>query len=246
MLAGKHESRMETAKLASWMKQSKYTVVLTGAGMSTESGIPDFRSENGWWRRIDPRSVATKEVLYADYTLFHEFYSMRIRGLTCCKPHKGYYILAQWEKNNIINSIATQNVDRFHQIAGNHKVYELHGCIRTIRCDSCGTAHAMGDFLDGSGCTGCGGRLRPDVVLFGEALPRDTWEKAMTDIERAELVIVIGTSLQVYPVNQLPFMTRGRIAYINNEIGGDSHQFDLFIKGKAGDILCKLDEIITS
>lgn len=127
---------MDSSKLsllASWMKQSKYTVVLTGAGMSTESGIPDFRSASGWWRNIDPTTVASRYALKNQYELFRDFYIMRINTLEGCKAHEGHKVLAEWEKRSLVHCIATQNVDRFHQEAGSRNVYELHGNIRTVR-----------------------------------------------------------------------------------------------------------------
>jgi len=194
----------EIEKLAEWIKESNFTVVFTGAGMSTESGIPDFRSQSGWWNKIDPRTVATIEALENNYDLFHEFYSMRIKGLETYQPHQGHRILANWEERGIINSIATQNVDGFHQKAGNKKVDELHGSINTVRCNNCGFDNSMDNFLEKKSCDKCGRKLRPNVVLFGEALPRTAWNKAFDDISKSDLVIIIGTSLQVYPVNQHP------------------------------------------
>lgn len=109
-------------QLAEWISNSSTTVVLTGAGMSTESGIPDFRSQSGWWNKIDPRTVATVDALENNYSLFHEFYSYRIKSLEKYSPHEGYQILAQWESRGLLECIATQNVDGFHQHAGNQKV----------------------------------------------------------------------------------------------------------------------------
>jgi NAD-dependent deacetylase len=226
--------------LASWMKESKYTVVLTGAGMSTESGIPDFRSAGGWWRNIDPATVASTQALSNQYELFREFYTMRINTLEGCKPHEGHKILAELEKRGLIHCIATQNVDRFHQEAGSGNVYELHGNIRTVRCEDCTTEAALKDFTDGKPCFRCGGKLRPNVVLFGESLPCDALDNTVHAISKADLVIVIGTSLQVYPVNQLPNLCKGRKAYINLDTGGNCSQFDLVIEGSAGNVLFEL------
>ncbi|MFC4770161.1 SIR2 family NAD-dependent protein deacylase [Effusibacillus consociatus] len=102
-------------QLAKWIRESSYTVILTGAGMSTESGIPDFRSQNGWWRNIDRRTVATVEALHDNYSLFHEFYSRRIEALEQMSPHQGHHILAEWERRGLIQCVATQNVDGLHQ-----------------------------------------------------------------------------------------------------------------------------------
>ncbi|MGE7690264.1 SIR2 family NAD-dependent protein deacylase [Lysinibacillus sp. NPDC097214] len=226
--------------LSDWLQSSNSTVILTGAGMSTESGIPDFRSASGWWNNIDPRTVATTEALVQNYSLFHEFYKMRIENLEKVAPHEGHQILAAWEKRGIVSLVATQNVDGFHQLAGSQRVEELHGSIRSIRCHRCEKAASMESFLHKESCVHCGGKLRPNVVLFGENLPQVSWNNAMEAIRAAELVLVIGTSLEVYPVNQLPLMTKGKTAYINLDIAQHAVQFDLTIEGKIKEVLQQL------
>ncbi|WP_339216456.1 NAD-dependent deacylase [Solibacillus sp. FSL W8-0372] len=235
---------MTVELLAQWMKQSKTTVVLTGAGMSTESGIPDFRSQSGWWQNIDPRTVATTDSLQKNYAMFREFYQMRIQALKKCAPHKGHHILADLEKRGLISLIATQNVDQLHQQAGSKKVAELHGNIMTARCQKCNKPHVKEQFLNNAICTYCSDKLRPNVVLFGETLPMEAWNRSLNEIQNADLVIVIGTSLEVYPVNQLPQMAKGRLVYINLDQSSDSGQFDLVLEGTAGDILAELDEAL--
>jgi len=234
----------EIERLSDWIKESGFTVVLTGAGMSTESGLPDFRSKSGWWRNYDPSTIATVDALESNYPLFHDFYSMRIKTLEDCSPHQGHYILAEWDKANMVYSIATQNVDGFHKAAGSSRVHELHGSLRNVRCSVCGEPDTVESFLDGEVCGSCGERLRPGVVLFGEMLPQNAWDCALEDINRADLVIVIGTSLQVYPVNQLPTMTKGKTVLINYEVHDGGSRFDMVIQGKARDVLVQLDRII--
>lgn len=235
-------TNIETVK--DWIRSSNQTVILTGAGMSTDSGVPDFRSSNGWWTKTDPQKVATVEALNSNYPLFHEFYSMRIRLLEKCFPHEGHHILADWEKKGYIHSVATQNVDGFHIQAGNKRVDELHGSIHTIRCQSCGQAASKEQFLNMEPCPSCQGKLRPNIVLFGETLPEHTWMRALSNIKAAELVIVIGTSLEVYPVNQLPFMTKGKLVYINKEIFQQYSPFDCVIQGNAKETLIQLNELL--
>jgi NAD-dependent deacetylase len=230
-------------RLAEWIKQSRFTVVLTGAGMSTESGLPDFRSKSGWWNNYDPTTIASVDAMETNYPLFYGFYTMRIKTLEGCSPHRGHYILADWETKGLIHSIATQNVDGFHKAAGSRRVYELHGSLRTIKCASCGEPETAKGFLDGADCRFCGGRLRPGVVLFGEMLPQDAWDSALIDIKKADLLIVIGTSLQVYPANQLPVMTKGKTVLINNAVPEGGCRLDMDIRGKAGDVLAELDSI---
>jgi NAD-dependent SIR2 family protein deacetylase len=221
----------EYLNLADWLRHASHVTVLTGAGMSTESNIPDFRSRDGWWNNIDPRTVATTDALENNYDLFHEFYSMRIHGLETCAPHRGHQILADWERKRLIKAVATQNVDGFHTLAGNHNVYELHGSIHKIRCATCSKPISKEEFLKKESCHHCGGKLRPSVVLFGESLPQDQWNASVAHIRQSDLVIVIGTSLEVYPVSSLPQMTSGKTVYINAEVGSNARNFDLFIQG---------------
>lgn len=230
--------------LAAWMRSSSFTVVLTGAGCSVDSGVPDFRSKNGWWRQIDPRTVATVEAMERDYSLFHSFYSMRLEKLKETKPHAGHYAIGEWERLGYVQTVATQNVDGLHQLAGSRNVLELHGAIRSVRCRSCGQAAGVESFLQKETCTSCGSPLRPGVVLFGESLPEGTWEQALADIRRAELVIVIGTSLEVYPVNRLPFLTSGRTAIVNLDETGEDSRFGLIVRGRAVDVLSAVDEAL--
>lgn len=231
-------------KLADIIKDSNNMVVMTGAGMDTESNIPDFRSKDGLWYKVDPAKVATVEALHENYPLFHEFYSARIKNMENITPHEGHYVLAELEKEGYIKSLATQNISGLHAKAGSQNVYELHGNIRKIRCNECNTSHSIEDFLEERNCKNCGkNALRPDIVLFGEMLPTITWQNAIRDLERTDLLMVIGTSLQVYPVNQFPYMTRGKTVYINME-GTRGYNFDIEIIGKAGEVLTELREIL--
>lgn len=230
----------EVVTLALWLQHAEHTTVLTGAGMSTESGIPDFRSKSGVWKNIDPASVATVDALYDDYDLFNEFYTSRVRALKDTKPHKGHEILADWEKKGLVQAVATQNVDGFHSMAGSENVFELHGTIHRMHCESCSKEATREQFFNKEACSECGGMLRPSIVLFGEMLPEDSWTASFSHIQQSDLVIVIGTSLQVHPVNRLPEMTDGKTVYINLE--GNAGYFDLVIRGKAGEVLKQVDE----
>lgn len=237
------ERREKLEKLKGWMEESRHTVILTGAGMSTESGLADFRSKEGLWKKIDPMKLASIDSLRDNYDHFHEFYKMRMESLGHVKPHEGYDILADWERRGLVQSIITQNVDDFHLLAGNKRVYRIHGSLNQYRCGDCGHAAEKTDFMDKKACNKCGGNLRPGVVLFGESLPGEELERAIEEMERADLVLVIGTSLRVYPVSNLPNLTRGKKVYINKELERDKN-FDLQFQGKAGDILRELDLIL--
>lgn len=237
------ERKLKIDKLVKWLRGSKYTVVLTGAGMSTESGIPDFRSKDGLWRKMDPMKLASISTLRSNYDDFYEFYKMRWQKLSSCKPHKGYDILAKWESEGLINGVVTQNVDDFHLMAGNEKVYRLHGSLNEFRCSLCNNQVDRKDFMEKTPCNKCGGSLRPGIVLFGEGLPEEELYNAINEMEKAELVIVIGTSLTVFPVSQLPDITRGKKVYINKEIPRNSN-FDLNFEETAGELLKEIDNIL--
>ncbi len=232
-------------ELAALIKDSNKTIVLTGAGMDTESNIPDFRSKDGWWRKMDPRAVASIDTFYQNYDLFWEFYKMRYNLLQECAPHRGHYILAEWEEKGLIHGIATQNISRLHALAGSKKVYELHGNIRTFRCNHCHRDASVEEYLEKKNCQYCGKKaLRPKVTLFGESLPADAWDNSIREVQSSDLLMVIGTSLEVYPVNAIPKMAGGKTAFINNEDRGRDYHFDVRIKGKAKEVLSKLDGIL--
>lgn len=232
-----HNPIIEAAKQ---IKQSKRLVVLTGAGMSVDSGVNDFRSRSGWWRQIDPQTIANVEALENNYELFHAFYKMRIEQLELIKPHAGHDVLWKWEKEGKLKLISTQNVDGLHQRAGNRFVEELHGSILSYRCYQCGKGASKSQFLDREVCS-CGGFLRPNVVLFGESLPQQAWENSLRFIEEADVVLVIGTSLQVYPASQLPTLTKGRTILLNHEMIEAQNRFDTVIIGRALDCIVEID-----
>jgi NAD-dependent deacetylase len=218
-------------------------VVLTGAGMSTEAGIPDFRSPSGWWKQIDPLTVATVDALESNYELFHAFYTHRIEQLADVSPHRGHFVIAKWEQEGRVGLTATQNVDGLHRTSGSERTSELHGTITTCRCQKCGGDADQADFIAKCTCR-CGGKLRPNVVLFGERLPLKAWEQAEHAIRTADVLLVIGTSLQVAPVNLLPSLTRGARILINTEPTGREAQFDVALTSKAGETLDAIDELI--
>jgi len=238
------EDHQSINTLAEWIQNSSNIVAFTGAGMSTESGIPDFRSDKGLWTKTDPMQVATVEAMNHRYDLFHEFYSLRIQNVKQAKPHAGHIVLAQWEMEGKMTAVATQNVDRYHHMAGSKNVYELHGSLETIRCIEHGHPGTSEDFLNRKPCSKCGSLLRPGVVLFGEMLPQDTWSKALNCIQQSDLLLIIGTSLQVHPVNQLPSMAKGKVVLINRDEVSAAYAFDLVLKGSAGEILQQVNHVI--
>lgn len=208
-------------KLADWWKNASSTVIFTGAGMSTESGLPDFRSQSGLWRGQDPMRLASTEAMRHNREAFVEFYRMRIRGLLSCEPHAGHDILAKWEQRGLVTGVITQNVDGFHQRAGSRAVAHLHGTLETVSCTGCSRSYPSARYLEeeGTKCE-CGEFLRPDVVLFGESLPQEAFERATAWTAQAELFIVLGSSLAVSPANWFPRQAKeqgAKLVIVNRE-----------------------------
>lgn len=234
--------------LQNWLKESKYTVVFTGAGMSTESGLPDFRSSNnGLWRKKNPSKIASTEALNENVQEFIEFYKERVLGVKQYGPHKGHFILAKWEKAGIIQSIITQNVDGFHTEAGSKQVAELHGTLQKFHCQSCKKEVDSETFVKQQFCQ-CGGVLRPNIVLFGEMLPQEAFQKALMESEKAELFIVLGSSLSVTPANQFQLIAKqngAKLVIVNLEpTEFDSFADEVIHNRKIGDLLEELDHKI--
>lgn len=208
-------------RIASLIIESPMTLVLTGAGISTESGIPDFRSPGtGLWEKVDPMEALSSDVLYNEP---HKFYSMGFKILTSmkdAKPNEAHYKLAQMERQDLIDGIITQNIDNLHYEAGSISVYEVHGTIKTGHCLRCGLRYNLED-IEQKVCRGevpplcpCGGIIRTDVVLFGDNLP-ECFNKAWIKAMKCHLMIVIGSSLQVAPVNYLPGLAK-KLVIINS------------------------------
>lgn len=236
--------------LHTWLVQSKQTAVFTGAGMSTESGLPDFRSSaTGMWQGKDPRLFASTQAMEHNRDAFIQFYRMRIAGLQACRPHRGHDILAEWEKQGIVHSIITQNVDGFHQQAGSRNVAELHGTLSTVHCSVCHRVYPSSRYLEETICE-CGGFLRPSVVLFGESLPEEALNKADESIAQADLCIVLGSSLAVSPANWYPQIAKqngARVVIVNMEPTELDEIADEVVHGqKIGPFLQQLAEKVGS
>lgn len=241
--------------LANLIQKAKHTVVFSGAGMSTESGIPDFRSAaQGIWRQKDPAKLASTYALEHNRDEFVAFYRARIEGLQTCEPHAGYHILAEWERRGLVHSIITQNVDGFHTLAGSCHVAELHGTISRVHCQRCARVYPAAHYIEetieessGTVCE-CGGFLRPSVVLFGETLPDDAVDMAERETYAADLFIVLGSSLQVSPANLFPQVAKrngAKLVIVNMEPTELDYLADLVIhERKIGDVLAEANETI--
>lgn len=235
--------------LADWWLQASYRVVLTGAGISTESGLPDFRSPQGLWKGRDPQQLASLSALYHNTKEFYEFYRMRLASMGKANPNNGHRILACLQKEMLLNAIITQNVDGLHQRAGAGRVIELHGSLRETLCLSCRHTYpsAVLTEMEIPTCSQCGGLLKPGVILFGESLPPEAIRQADMETRRAKVFLVVGSSLEVSPANYYPLLARdvgAKVVIINMERTYLDDQADLLIRGKAGEILGHLYQAI--
>lgn len=237
-------------QLTDLLKSSQYTIVYTGAGMSTESGLPDFRSaSSGLWKKFNPDELANVNALYHNQQEFTEFYQSRLLDILKHKPHKGHYILAEWEKSGLIKGIITQNVDGFHHKAGNDHVMELHGTFRSIYCHNCHKPQKRESYLDGDVyCTSCGNIFRPGIVLFGETLPQETFIKAEKESLCADLLIVLGSSLTVTPANMFPLQAKengAKLVIVNHDPTPYDMYADIVIQDRSiKEVLVEVNQLI--
>jgi NAD-dependent deacetylase len=210
--------------LAELIGGSGCTVALTGAGVSVPSGIPDFRTpETGLWSKVDPMEVAHIDVFERDPARFWSYYRPRFHSLGDKRPNAAHEALAELERRGMLEGVITQNVDRLHRAAGSRNVVEVHGSIETSSCTRCDAAYEIGEvdaLFDPAGvarCAACASLVKPDVVLFGELLPESAIARAQGLAERAELMLCVGSSLEVHPVAGLPRLTLdngGRLALV--------------------------------
>jgi NAD-dependent deacetylase len=207
----------QAERLAELIRESRCTVALTGAGISVPSGIPDFRSPGeGIWEKVDPMEVAHIDAFRRDPARFWGFYRERLSMLGEKQPNGAHEALAELERRGLLEAVITQNIDTLHTKAGSERVIEVHGSIRTASCQSCGHRFPTKDVQalfgkDGAAiCSECGGPVKPDVVLFGELLPTEAMAEAEALAARAQLMLCVGSSLEVYPVAGLPSVTVGR------------------------------------
>jgi NAD-dependent deacetylase len=203
------------ARLAELIRGSRSVVALTGAGISVPSGIPDFRSPGtGLWENVDPMEVAHIDVFRRDPERFWHFYGMRFQSLEDKRPNPAHRALAELEKAGLLHAVITQNIDRLHARAGSRELIEVHGSIASSSCLVCGVRYELADVrarhegdAEGVPRCDCGTALKPDVVLFGELLPVAEIERAERLALGADLMLCIGSSLEVFPVAQLPELT---------------------------------------
>jgi NAD-dependent deacetylase len=223
--------------------------VLTGAGISTESGIPDFRSPTGIWAEVDPFEVATIDAFRRDPERVWSFYRARIHSLLEAEPNPGHHALAELERRGLVQAVVTQNIDTLHTRAGSREVVEVHGSIRSSVCLACGGEQGLEDVLEqleerpAPLCAACGRILKPGVVLFGELLPAAAVDRATELARSAELMLVVGSSLEVWPVAGLPFEARA-VAIVNRGPTALDGRAVLRVDAPAGDTLAAVVEAL--
>lgn len=238
-------------KVADMIVGARSVVVFTGAGVSTESGIPDFRSPGGIWTRFDPEDFTIDRFMSSAETRRKQWQILVEGGLVRAQPepNKAHLAIAELEKMGKLTCVITQNVDNLHQKAGNDpaKVYELHGNMRWIKCTNCDMRYPIEELVqryalesDAPACEQCRGILKPDVVFFGEALPVDTLEGATYHAQNCDLLIVIGSSLVVYPAAYIPTYAReagARLVIINISTTPYDRSAEVVINESAGAVM---------
>jgi NAD-dependent deacetylase len=227
------------------LKQARSVAVLTGAGVSAESGVPTFRGNGGLWKQHRAEALATPEAFARDPKLVWEWYDWRRGVLTQAQPNPGHRALVEMEKRLPAFTLITQNVDGLHELAGSRNVLRLHGSIWMLRCLACGDEHEnrQTPLAEIPPRCQCGGMLRPGVVWFGEALPPRVWEAAEAAARAADLFLVIGTSAVVYPAAGLAHIAKSsgaRVVEINVAETALSREIDEFWQGASGELLPQL------
>ena len=244
----------EAQQVADLLRQAERAVVLTGAGISVPSGIPDFRSPGtGLWEKVDPMEVAHIDAWRRDPDRFWSFYSQRFVSLRDKTPNEAHFALAELERRGLVRAVITQNVDRLHRLAGTERLIEVHGSIDRSVCMECGRKVSLERVIellrtaDGAPlCETCVAPLKPDVVLFGELLPERALAEAKALAMDADLMICVGSSLEVYPVAGLPAMTHGaggRLALITQ--GPTAYDSDAEVK-LDGDVITELTAVLAA
>jgi NAD-dependent protein deacetylase/lipoamidase len=242
----------QAARVAELLEQSESAVVLTGAGVSVPSGIPDFRTPGkGLWEKVDPMKVAHIDVFRRDPDRFWHFYGDRFATLGDKEPNEAHLAIAELEARGLIRGVITQNIDRLHRKAGSRNVIEVHGSIEWSVCPECGAKtsidHVISKLRAGVGtpeCEACITPLKPEVVLFGELLPEEAMSEAFALATEADLMIAIGSSLEVYPVASLPGVTvenGGRLALVTQ--GRTPYDGDAEVK-LGGDVVDELTAVL--
>jgi NAD-dependent deacetylase len=249
-----HTSTDKATRLAEMIREARSALVLTGAGVSVPSGIPDFRSPGtGIWEKVNPMEVAHIDAFRREPDRFWHFYGDRFASLIDKQPNPAHFAIAELERRGLVRGVVTQNVDRLHRVAGSVNVIEVHGSIEWSVCPTCGGRTSLERVLEllaahpgAPECPACIDPLKPDVVLFGEMLPEDAISAAYELAAEADLIVCVGSSLEVYPVASLPGLTRdggGRIALVT--AGPTPYDRDADLK-LSGDVVEELAAVMAA
>jgi len=229
------------------IKKSSYIFAFTGAGISVESGIPPFRGENGIWGKYDPK-VLELGYFYENPVeswkvireIFYEYFGKS-------KPNKAHKVLAELESKNLLQGIVTQKIDNLHQESGSKEVYEFHGNMKKLLCTDCGRYYDVSEIdLEKLPplCSACNGLLKPDFIFFGEGIPPEAYQKSMEAAQKAEVVILIGTTGEVMPAAQIPYIAKqngAKVIEVNTEPSKFTSAItDIYLEGKATKVMGQL------
>lgn len=235
----------ELEKLKQWIAESSNIVFFGGAGVSTESGIPDFRSVDGLYNQeydYPPETIISHSFYKRNPKEFYRFYKNKML-FPDAKPNAAHLALARWEEQGKLKAVITQNIDGLHQAAGSQEVLELHGSVHRNYCTRCGKFYSLADVMNADGVPHCecGGVVKPDVVLYEEGLDQKILSKAVSYIQHADVLIIGGTSLTVYPAAGLIDYYQGnKLVLVNKSVTPMDQRADLVISGKIGEIFSQL------
>jgi NAD-dependent deacetylase len=243
-----------TARLAELLRSADRVLALTGAGISVPSGIPDFRSPGtGLWANVDPMEVAHIEVFRREPERFWHFYGDRFAMLRGKEPNGAHRALVELERRGIVDAVVTQNIDGLHRAAGTEDLVEVHGTIGTSSCLACGARYELAEVrerlsgaADGVPRCDCGAPLKPDVVLFGELLPEPALARASALAAEADVLLCVGSSLEVFPIAQLPQITLaagGAVALVTK--GPTPYDREAAVK-LDGDVVGELEAVLAA
>ena len=243
-------------RVVSWLASNSSAVIFTGAGISTESGIPDFRSPGGVWAKYKP--VYYQEFVSSQEAR-HEYWRQKCEAhqeFADAQPNIGHQVVASWEKRRFLRGVVTQNIDGLHQLAGSENVVEIHGTAREAVCLSCGDRNPIQPYVDlflktnePPTCAKCSAPVKHATISFGQALDEETMECALRWMEETDLVLAMGSSLVVHPAAGLPEVAvnnGARLVIINRDPTPLDSQADLVLRGPLGQTLTAIDELVAS
>lgn len=242
----------EIARAAELIQGARHMVALTGAGHSTPSGIPDFRSpESGLWEKANPMLVASIWAFRLNPQTFFDWVRPLVRTMLDAEPNPAHHALVELERRGLLKAIITQNIDNLHQKAGSARVLELHGHMRSATCIRCYGEVPVDAILERTLLRGqvprcaCGGVLKPNVILFGEQLPIRVYNEAVAEAKRCDLILVAGSSLEVMPAGDLPFMAvrhGAKAIIVNLQPTAFDHHANVVIYGNVAEVLPRIVE----